>query len=198
MNDNRRRQVIVNERKLKWIDRFIEPPLCLMLHITEKKDDGRRDGNKNDRKDRNDRNSAKKSSSKSSSSSEKRNGKSEKSSGKGSGKADDKLPSVRQVGYESTYFPLFLPPANEVCEGYAFTRVCHSVHGGSAPLPAGTHHHPPGPDPSWNQTPPGPDTPPGPYLTPSLGPHPPGPDLHNKRAVSILMECILVQNEMTL
>ena len=24
----------------------------------------------------------------------------------------------------------FLPPANEVCEGYVFTRVCHSVHGG--------------------------------------------------------------------
>ena len=25
---------------------------------------------------------------------------------------------------------LLLPPANEVCEGYIFTRVCHSVHGG--------------------------------------------------------------------
>ena len=24
----------------------------------------------------------------------------------------------------------FLPPANVVCEGYVFTRVCHSVHGG--------------------------------------------------------------------
>ena len=24
----------------------------------------------------------------------------------------------------------FLPSANEVCEGYVFTRVCHSVHGG--------------------------------------------------------------------
>ena len=24
----------------------------------------------------------------------------------------------------------FLPPANEVCEGCVFTRVCHSVHGG--------------------------------------------------------------------
>ena len=24
-----------------------------------------------------------------------------------------------------------LPPANEVCKGYVFTRVCHSVHGGS-------------------------------------------------------------------
>ena len=27
------------------------------------------------------------------------------------------------------YHP-FLPPANEVCEGYVFTRVCHSVRGG--------------------------------------------------------------------
>ena len=27
-------------------------------------------------------------------------------------------------------FGLFLPPANEVCEGYVFTGVCHSVHGG--------------------------------------------------------------------
>ena len=25
---------------------------------------------------------------------------------------------------------LLLPPANEVCAGYVFTRVCHSVHGG--------------------------------------------------------------------
>ena len=25
---------------------------------------------------------------------------------------------------------LLLPPANEVCEGYVFTRVCHSVHRG--------------------------------------------------------------------
>ena len=24
----------------------------------------------------------------------------------------------------------FLPPTNEVCEGYVFTPVCHSVHGG--------------------------------------------------------------------
>ena len=25
---------------------------------------------------------------------------------------------------------IYLPPANEVCEGYVFTRVCHSVHSG--------------------------------------------------------------------
>ena len=31
-----------------------------------------------------------------------------------------------------------LPPANEVCEGYVFTRVCHSAHGGvSRPTPRG-------------------------------------------------------------
>ena len=31
----------------------------------------------------------------------------------------------------SLYYTLiFLPPANEVCEGYVFTRVCHSVHKG--------------------------------------------------------------------
>ena len=27
-----------------------------------------------------------------------------------------------------------LPPANEVCEGYVFTRVCHSVHRGVCPI----------------------------------------------------------------
>ena len=27
-------------------------------------------------------------------------------------------------------FCVLLPPANEVCEGYVFTGVCHSVHGG--------------------------------------------------------------------
>ena len=37
----------------------------------------------------------------------------------------------------------FLPPANEVCEGYVFIRVCHSVHrgvsapGGGMSAPAG-------------------------------------------------------------
>ena len=35
--------------------------------------------------------------------------------------------------------PIFLPPANEVCEGYVFTRVCHTVHRGevSRPTPRG-------------------------------------------------------------
>ena len=30
----------------------------------------------------------------------------------------------------------FLPPANKVCEGYVFTRVCYSVHGRGGALPA--------------------------------------------------------------
>ena len=30
---------------------------------------------------------------------------------------------------------LFLPSANEVCEGYVFIRVCNSVHGGGSPGP---------------------------------------------------------------
>ena len=34
----------------------------------------------------------------------------------------------------------YLPPANEVCEGYVFTGVCHSVHGeGRAWLLPGGH-----------------------------------------------------------
>ena len=37
----------------------------------------------------------------------------------------------------------FLPPANEVCEGYVFTGVCLSTgRGVSAPLHAGIHTHP--------------------------------------------------------
>ena len=66
----------------------------------------------------------------------------------------------------------FLPPANEVCEGYVFTPVCHSVHGGV---------HPP------RQTPPG-------QTSPPTGQTPPGtpPEMATKRAVRILLECILV------
>ena len=32
-----------------------------------------------------------------------------------------------------------LPPANEVYEGYVFTRVCHSVHGGACVVAPGGH-----------------------------------------------------------
>ena len=69
-----------------------------------------------------------------------------------------------------TSFRLLLPPANEVCEGYVFTCVCHSVHGGvSASMHAGIppqeqtplqgadppqSRHPPRADTSREQTPP--------------------------------------------
>ena len=37
---------------------------------------------------------------------------------------------------------LLLPPVNEVCEGYVFTRVCHSVHRGrGGGIPACTTGH---------------------------------------------------------
>ena len=73
---------------------------------------------------------------------------------------------------------VYLPPGNEVCEGYVFTRVCHSVHmGGGLPqcmlcwdtIPPGPGttlgaDHPPGADPPtrhppWTRQPPGPCTP---------------------------------------
>ena len=37
---------------------------------------------------------------------------------------------------------LLLPPANEVCEGYVFTNVCHSVHRGGSLHPGGGGLHP--------------------------------------------------------
>ena len=43
----------------------------------------------------------------------------------------------------------------QVCEGYVFTPVCHSVHGWG-----GVWHTPPQTDPPWADTPPG-QTPPG-------------------------------------
>ena len=45
------------------------------------------------------------------------------------GDRDKALQVIQQVN-------LLLPPANEVCEGYVFTRVCHSVHGGGGGIPA--------------------------------------------------------------
>ena len=100
----------------------------------------------------------------------------------------------------------YLPPANEVCEGYVFTRVCHSVHrGGSTwagtPRPgttSGTRY-----TPRTRYTPLEPGTPPGTRYTQQDHVHPTGPgtpprghcmlgDTGNKRAVRILLECILV------
>ena len=37
--------------------------------------------------------------------------------------------------YASYWNAFLLPSANEVCEGYVFTRVCHSVHSGVSPDP---------------------------------------------------------------
>ena len=44
----------------------------------------------------------------------------------------------------------FLPPVNEVCEGYVFTRVCHSVKGGAWSRGPG-HRGVPGPGGAWSQ-----------------------------------------------
>ena len=62
-----------------------------------------------------------------------------------------------------------LPPANEVCEGYVFTRVCLSTRGSTGTPPDHVH--------LWDQVPPpGPDTPPGTRYTPWAGtPSPQGP-----------------------
>ena len=96
---------------------------------------------------------------------------------------------------QSLLYP-FLPPANEVCKGYVFTRVCHSVHGGStwAGTPPdqvhppetrytpGTRYTPLGPvhspgtryTPRTRYTPLGPGTPPRTRYTPQDQVHPPG------------------------
>ena len=50
-----------------------------------------------------------------------------------------------------------LPPANLVCEGYVFTRICHSVHGGCLPQCMLGYH------PSRSRHPPGADTTPPPH-----------------------------------
>ena len=42
--------------------------------------------------------------------------------------------------YASYWNAFLLPPANEVCEGYVFTGVCHSVHRGHAWLLWGGMH----------------------------------------------------------
>ena len=54
------------------------------------------------------------------------------------------------------YYSNLLPPANEVCEGYVFTRVCHSVHRGGGCMPqCMMGYYPPGPGTrGWDQAPP--------------------------------------------
>ena len=123
--------------------------------------------------------------------------------------------SCSQFNEVYTYFNTYLPPANEVCEGYVFTPVCQSfcsqggVPGQVPPwdqvsprpgTPPGTRYTPLG----TRYTPSGPDTPPRTRYTP-LGPGTPRwdqvhplpkqcmlGDTGNKWAVSILLECILV------
>ena len=63
----------------------------------------------------------------------------------------------------------FLPPANEVCEGYVFTPVCHSVHRAvSASVHAGIHT-------PWEQTSPQEQTPATPSADTPRSRHPPEP-----------------------
>ena len=97
-------------------------------------------------------------------------------------------------------------PQRSCGQGYVFTRVCDSVHGGSpgSPPPPGPGRHPP----RTRQTPPRPGIPPTPRdqgePPPDQGetphpdqgePPPPGRRLQhtvNERPVRILLECILV------
>ena len=72
-----------------------------------------------------------------------------------------------------------LPPANEICEGYVFTPVCQSF----CSQEGCVRQCMLGYTPLQEQTPPRADTPSVQYM---LG------DTGNKRAVRILLECILV------
>ena len=105
------------------------------------------------------------------------------------------ITSESNVGSSDNQIHNIYPPANEVCEGYVFTRVCLSTGGclGRYPPWEGT--------PPWAGTPPGQVQPPG-QVTPGQV-HPPWAgtqpqeqcmlgDMGNKRAVRILLECILV------
>ena len=108
---------------------------------------------------------------------------------------------LSQVGFDFS----LLPPATKLGQGYIFTGICHSVHAGGggwstwAGTPLGIRYTPqdqvhplePGTPPPQDQVhPSGPGTPPsGPGTSPEqcmLG------DTGNKRAVRILLECILV------
>ena len=94
-------------------------------------------------------------------------------------------PGYYAIRWTSGRYASLLPPANVVCEGYVFTRVCHSFcsqGGGGEYL---TRCNPP-----W------PGTPPGTRYTPQDQVHPPEQsmlgDTVNVRAVRILLECNLV------
>ena len=103
-------------------------------------------------------------------------------------------PTVTLTFFAISEKELLLPPVNEVCEGYVFTRVCLSTGGKGVPgqVSPGTRYtpqdqvHPQGPGtPPWDQVlPPGRGTPPWEQCI--LG------DTGNKWAVCIIQECILV------
>ena len=78
---------------------------------------------------------------------------------------------------------IFLPPATKLGQGYFFTRVCDSVHGGVCPSACWDTHPLPGPEA---------DTPPGPEADTPLSSA--CWDTVTKRAVRILLECNFVRN----
>ena len=69
-----------------------------------------------------------------------------------------------------TSFRLLSPPANEVCEGYVFTCVCHSVHGGGGVCLNACWDPPSGADTPPRSRPPAEQTPP--EQTPAGNRHP--------------------------
>ena len=78
------------------------------------------------------------------------------------------------------YLANFLPPATKLGQGYVFTGVCDSVHGGGVP----DQVHPPRDQvPPWDQVPPqGPGAPPGQVPpTPPDQVHPPWDQVHPPR-----------------
>ena len=53
-------------------------------------------------------------------------------------------PKIHKVNTQAYAIVSLLPPANEICEGYVFTRVYHSVHGGGGcPIACCAGIHPP-------------------------------------------------------
>ena len=81
-------------------------------------------------------------------------------------------------------FSLIYYRPQRCCEGYVFTPVCHSVHGGGLPQ-CMLGYHPPEQTPPQDQPPPGSRQPPGSRHPPERRPL--------LRTVRILLECILVE-----
>ena len=93
----------------------------------------------------------------------------------------------------------FYRPLSEASEGYIFTGVCHFNSGGgeggvATPNASGQHLPPPPRTWTWDlvTTPPSPPPPP-PRMRPGYNTSlPPSPGAMHRRAVRILLECILV------